>query len=215
MWLLPSLWLCTSLGLTAEDSKLTKFLPVFISAPQGSGSGQLEVRKISTDQLCCLYCPALLILNCSLLCHIKLPITALPCTALHCPGQVLLPTRGSSAIGSPAQLLEHVGASWETVVEPHQVEQPALLSSCVVLQAGLVEPKQENSLARPGGLSTEEVWHHWQAGQAGVVDSARSGVSMPACLLDPLLQVPDHLLDGSLSPDGRQRPARGRSPGAP
>ena len=57
MWLLPSLWLCTSVALTAEDSKLTKFLPVLISAPQGSGSGQLEVRKMGSDQLCSLNCP--------------------------------------------------------------------------------------------------------------------------------------------------------------
>ena len=121
MWLLHSLWLCTSLALTAEDSKLTKFLPVLISAPQGSGSGQLEVRKIRPDQLCSMHCTALFILTCP----VQLYKTASNCPSLSCPGQVLLPTRGSSSIGSPAQLLEHVGASWEAVVEPHQVELPA------------------------------------------------------------------------------------------
>ena len=72
--------------------------------------------------------------------------------------EVLLPTKGRSSIGNPAQLLEHVAASWDTVVEPHQ--------------AGLMDPKQSSAVAA-AGLSSEEAWHHFQAGQAGVVDSAR------------------------------------------
>ena len=72
--------------------------------------------------------------------------------------EVLLPTKGRTSIGNPAQLLEHVAASWEAVVEPHQ--------------AGLMDPKQSGAVAA-AGLSSEEAWHHFQAGQAGVVDSAR------------------------------------------
>jgi len=44
------------------------------------------------------------------------------------------------------------------VVEPHQ--------------AGLMDPKHSSAVAA-AGLSSEEAWHHFQAGQAGVVDSAR------------------------------------------
>ena len=72
--------------------------------------------------------------------------------------EVLLPTKGRTSIGNPAQLLEHVAASWEAVVEPHQ--------------AGLMDPKHSSAVAA-AGLSSEEAWHHFQAGQAGVVDSAR------------------------------------------
>ena len=53
------------------------------------------------------------------------------------------------------QVYESVLSSWTSVVEAHQ--------------AGLSEPGQP-----PGpGLSSGEAWHHYQAGQAGVVDSAR------------------------------------------
>ena len=72
--------------------------------------------------------------------------------------QLLLPTRGSSSIGSPQVLLEYVTGAWDAVVEHHQ--------------AGLAEPKQESALSSVG-LSSEEAWHHFQAAQAGVVDSAR------------------------------------------
>ena len=72
--------------------------------------------------------------------------------------EVLLPTKGRTSIGNPSQLLEHVTASWDAVVEPHQ--------------AGLLDPKHSSAVAA-AGLSSEEAWHHFQAGQAGVVDSAR------------------------------------------
>jgi ankyrin repeat protein len=39
-------------------------------------------------------------------------------------------------------------------------------------QAGLADPKQGGAVVA-AGLSSEEAWHHWQAGKAGVVDSAR------------------------------------------
>ena len=48
-------------------------------------------------------------------------------------------------------------SSWEEVVESHT--------------AGLTEPQHARSL--PAGLSGGEAWHHWTAGQEGVVDSAR------------------------------------------
>ena len=38
-------------------------------------------------------------------------------------------------------------------------------------QAGLADPKQGNHF-HPG-LSKQEAWHHYQASEAGVVDSAR------------------------------------------
>ena len=64
--------------------------------------------------------------------------------------EVLLPTKGRTSIGNPAQLLEHVSASWDAVVEPHQ--------------AGLMDPKQSSSSAvASAGLSSEEAWHHFQA----------------------------------------------------
>ena len=72
--------------------------------------------------------------------------------------EVLLPTRGRTAISSPGELMEQVEASWGAVVAPHQ--------------AGLTDPKHSTALASTG-LSSEEAWHHYQAAQAGVVDSAR------------------------------------------
>jgi len=71
--------------------------------------------------------------------------------------KVLVPTRGEHHIANPDQLYEHVKISWDTVVESNQ--------------AGLADPKQGNFLST--GLSKQEAWHHFQAGQAGVVDSAR------------------------------------------
>eukprot|EP00092_Neocalanus_flemingeri_P024493 GFUD01026561.1.p1 GENE.GFUD01026561.1~~GFUD01026561.1.p1 ORF type:complete len:899 (-),score=198.15 GFUD01026561.1:15-2711(-) len=71
--------------------------------------------------------------------------------------QVLIPTVGEHPIANPDQLFEHVKTSWDTVVESNQ--------------AGLADPKQGNFL--PSGLSKQEAWHHFQAGQEGVVDSAR------------------------------------------
>lgn len=52
--------------------------------------------------------------------------------------------------------MKHVGHAWEAVVAPHQ--------------AGLSDPR-----AGPvsSALSAGEAWHHWQAAQQGVIDSAR------------------------------------------
>ena len=71
--------------------------------------------------------------------------------------QVLVPTKGELSIRGPEELYEHVISSWEEVVETHN--------------AGLTDPKDSVSL--PPGLSTGEAWHHYSAGQEGVVDSAR------------------------------------------
>ena len=71
--------------------------------------------------------------------------------------QVFVPTQGEHRIASPDQLYQHVKHSWDTVVESNQ--------------AGLADPKQGNYA--PSGLSKQEAWHHFQAGEAGVVDSAR------------------------------------------
>jgi len=71
--------------------------------------------------------------------------------------QVFVPTQGEHRIASPDQLYQHVKQSWDTVVESNQ--------------AGLADPKQGNYA--PPGLSKQEAWHHYQAGEAGVVDSAR------------------------------------------
>ena len=71
--------------------------------------------------------------------------------------QVYIPTRGELSISSPEELYHHVISSWEEVVETHS--------------AGLTEPQHAGTL--PAGLSGGEAWHHWTAGQEGVVDSAR------------------------------------------
>ena len=71
--------------------------------------------------------------------------------------QVLIPSRGELSISSPEELHQHVISSWAEVVEPHS--------------AGLTDPQQAGAL--PTGLSTGEAWHHFTAGQDGVVDSAR------------------------------------------
>ena len=71
--------------------------------------------------------------------------------------QVYIPTRGELSISSPEELYHHVISSWEEVVETHS--------------AGLTEPQHAGTL--PAGLSGGEAWHHFTAGQEGVVDSAR------------------------------------------
>ena len=71
--------------------------------------------------------------------------------------QVLIPSSGELSIRSPEELHHHVISSWEEVVESHS--------------AGLTEPGQAGPV--PAGLSTGEAWHHFTAGQEGVVDSAR------------------------------------------
>ena len=72
-----------------------------------------------------------------------------------CPSQVYIPSRGQLSLASGDEVYESVLGSWTSVVSAHQ--------------AGLSEPGQP-----PGpDLSPGEAWHHYQAGQAGVVDSAR------------------------------------------
>ena len=68
-----------------------------------------------------------------------------------------LPPEKGLTISSPQQLMKHVGHAWDTVVAPHQ--------------AGLADAKAGHLTAAP--LTDGEAWHHYQAGQAGVIDSAR------------------------------------------
>ena len=68
-----------------------------------------------------------------------------------------LPPERGLTISSPQQLIKHVGHAWDTVVAPHQ--------------AGLADAKAGHLTAAP--LTDGEAWHHYQAGQAGVIDSAR------------------------------------------
>ena len=72
--------------------------------------------------------------------------------------QLLIPSRGEVRLRSPDQVYENVVSSWNQVVETHD--------------AGLMDPKHSSELFSPG-LSSSEAWHHYSAGQAGVVDSAR------------------------------------------
>jgi hypothetical protein len=69
----------------------------------------------------------------------------------------LPPESKGVAITSPQQLVKSMGHAWDTVVAPHQ--------------AGLADAKAGHVAAVP--LSDGEAWHHYQAGQAGVIDSAR------------------------------------------
>ena len=69
----------------------------------------------------------------------------------------LPPESKGVTISSPQQLIKSVGHAWDTVVAPHQ--------------AGLADAKAGHLTAAP--LSDGEAWHHYQAGQAGVIDSAR------------------------------------------
>ena len=72
--------------------------------------------------------------------------------------RVMVPSKpGERRIADPATLFDHVKGAWDTVVEENQ--------------AGLMDAKQQ--LAKPAPLSARESWHHYQAGQQGVVDSAR------------------------------------------
>ena len=72
--------------------------------------------------------------------------------------RVLVPsTSGERRITDPATLFDHVKGAWDTVVEKNQ--------------AGLMDAKHQ--VAKPQPLSARESWHHYQAGQQGVVDSAR------------------------------------------
>ena len=69
----------------------------------------------------------------------------------------LPPESKGVAITSPQQLVKSMGHAWDTLVAPHQ--------------AGLADAKAGHVAAAP--LSDGEAWHHFQAGQAGVIDSAR------------------------------------------
>ena len=71
--------------------------------------------------------------------------------------QVLIPSKGQLSLNSPEQVYDHVVSSWNSVVETHD--------------AGLMDPKYGDMFS--SGLSQTEAWHHYTAGQAGVVDSAR------------------------------------------
>ena len=71
--------------------------------------------------------------------------------------EVMLPPASQRRpIASPAQLMSHVKSAWDSFVAPHQ--------------AGLADPR-----AGPASkdISAGEAWHHWQASQSGVIDSAR------------------------------------------
>ena len=72
--------------------------------------------------------------------------------------RVMVPSKpGERRIADPATLFDHVKGAWDTVVAKNQ--------------AGLMDAKHQ--MAKPQPLSARESWHHYQAGQQGVVDSAR------------------------------------------
>ena len=71
--------------------------------------------------------------------------------------KLYIPTRGSLSLSNPEEVYESVINSWTHVVEPHS--------------EGLMDPKYGH-LSQPG-LSSAEAWHHFTAGQSGVIDSAR------------------------------------------
>jgi len=69
----------------------------------------------------------------------------------------LPPASKQVSIADPASLMKHVAGAWDSVVAPHQ--------------AGLTDPKAGPMSG--GALAPEEAWHHYTAGQQGVIDSAR------------------------------------------
>ena len=73
--------------------------------------------------------------------------------------QMLVPTRPSdgSRIAHPMELFESVRGAWDGVVATQQ--------------AGLMDAKAPQLADVP--LRAEEAWHHYRAGQQGVVDAAR------------------------------------------
>lgn len=73
--------------------------------------------------------------------------------------KMLVPTRPSdgSRIAQPMELFEAVKGAWDGVVATQQ--------------AGLMDAKAPQLADVP--LAAEEAWHHYRAGQQGVVDSAR------------------------------------------
>lgn len=76
---------------------------------------------------------------------------------------VMLPLSGSHQISNPSELFDHVKHAWDVVVAS--------------AQAGLMDAKEYGLAvaagAQPAPLQEEEAWHHYQAAQHGVVDSAR------------------------------------------
>ena len=72
--------------------------------------------------------------------------------------KLFIPTRGELSLDTADKVYDNVVTSWNSVVETHN--------------AGLLDPKDSADML-PGGLSKGEAWHHYSAGQAGVVDSAR------------------------------------------
>lgn len=77
------------------------------------------------------------------------------------PLAVRLPAASSTSVGAvvsnPSELMPHVAHAWDAVVAPHQ--------------AGLTDARETQLEAAP--LHPAEAWHHYTAGQSGVVDSAR------------------------------------------
>ena len=65
---------------------------------------------------------------------------------------------GLRQIADPATLFQHVLGVWNAVVKENQ--------------AGLQDAKQMSTQAPPP-ISKEEAWHHYRAGQQGIIDSAR------------------------------------------
>ena len=72
--------------------------------------------------------------------------------------KLFIPTRGELSLDTADKVYDNVVNSWNSVVETHN--------------AGLLDPKHSADMVA-GGLSKGEAWHHYSAGQAGVVDSAR------------------------------------------
>ena len=71
---------------------------------------------------------------------------------------VMVPTKpGERAVQGAGEVYAEVEASWKVMVESNQ--------------AGLVDPKQAHLASQP--LHEQEAWHHHNAAQNGVVDSAR------------------------------------------
>ena len=65
--------------------------------------------------------------------------------------------RFSRAVSDPQTLFHHVQGVWGAVVEENQ--------------AGLLDAKHQAAASMP--LTAHEAWHHYTAGQRGIIDSAR------------------------------------------
>ena len=96
--------------------------------------------------------------------HIYVWVSTLVIMSRACPIalQVFVPsTEGEFQIARPEDLYAHVKGAWDAVVEENQ--------------AGLVDANQlrDNPSLATAPLSDTEAWHHFQASQHGVIDSAR------------------------------------------